>query len=252
MTMIKLSNLHKSFGDKVILKGIDIEVETGETVAIIGPSGSGKSTTLRCINQLESADRGRLTIGEREYDLEKLTPADLKEIRSTTAMVFQNFSLYENKTAIWNIMLPLIKAKKYTKEEARKTALEQLDQVGLLPWKDHYPAQLSGGQAQRVGIARALALKPEVILFDEPTSALDPEMVQGVLQIIREVSKERITSIIVTHELEFALDVADHVIFMEDGYVVEKGRSRDVLKNPQNPRTAQFLGHFADKLEYVI
>ncbi|MCR4692201.1 MAG: amino acid ABC transporter ATP-binding protein [Lachnospiraceae bacterium] len=250
--MIRLCNLHKSFGDKAILKGIDLEVESGETVAVIGPSGSGKSTTLRCINQLEQAQKGKLTIGNREYDLEKITPADLKEIRSSTAMVFQNFSLYENKTALWNIMLPLIKAKKYSKEDARKTALEHLEKVGLLPWKDHYPSQLSGGQAQRVGIARALALKPEVILFDEPTSALDPEMVQGVLGLIREISKERITSIIVTHELEFALDVADHVVFMEDGCVVEKGEAREVLKNPQNERTAKFLGHFADKLEYVI
>lgn len=250
--MVKLSNLHKSFDGKAILKGIDLEVETGETVAIIGPSGSGKSTTLRCINQLEKADNGKLTLGNREYDLNKLTNVELREIRSSTAMVFQNFSLYENKTALWNIMLPLIKAKNYSKEEAKRTALDHLDQVGLLPWKDHYPAQLSGGQSQRVGIARALALKPEVILFDEPTSALDPEMVQGILQIIREISKERITSIIVTHELEFALDVADHVVFMEDGVVVEKGRAKEILRNPKNPRTIQFLGHFADKLEYVI
>lgn len=167
-------------------------------------------------------------------------------------MVFQNFSLYENKTALWNIMLPLIKVKKYSKADAEEIAKKQLEQVELLPWKDHYPAQLSGGQAQRVGIARALALKPEVILFDEPTSALDPEMVKGVLNIIREISKERITSIIVTHELEFALDVADHAVFMEGGKVVEKGTAEEVLKYPKNERTIQFLGHFADKMEYEI
>ena len=250
--MIKLENLYKSFGEKVILKGIDIEVNTGETVAILGPSGSGKSTTLRCINQLERADSGFLTIGENRYDLSKLTSDELKQIHSSTAMVFQNFSLFENKTALDNIMLPLIKAKKYSKKEAYDTAISYLEKVGLLPWKDHYPAQLSGGQAQRVGIARALALKPEVILFDEPTSALDPEMVQGVLQIIKEISNERITSIIVTHELEFAYDVADHVVFMEDGVVLERGKTKEVFSNPQNPRTLKFIGNFSDRIEYVI
>ena len=250
--MIKLENLYKSFGEKVILKGIDIEVNTGETVAILGPSGSGKSTTLRCINQLERADSGFLTIGENRYDLSKLTSDELKQIHSSTAMVFQNFSLFENKTALDNIMLPLIKAKKYSKKEAYDTAISYLEKVGLIPWKDHYPAQLSGGQAQRVGIARALALKPEVILFDEPTSALDPEMVQGVLQIIKEISNERITSIIVTHELEFAYDVADHVVFMEDGVVLERGKTKEVFSNPQNPRTLKFIGNFSDRIEYVI
>jgi ABC-type polar amino acid transport system ATPase subunit len=250
--MIKLNNLHKSFGDKVILNGIDIEVVTGETVVIIGPSGSGKSTTLRCINFLEKPDDGGLTIGNKSYDLKHISSKEVHEIQTSTAMVFQNFSLYENKTALWNIMLPLIKVKKYSKKEAEDIALKHLEQVELLDWKDHYPSQLSGGQQQRVGIARALALKPEVILFDEPTSALDPEMVQGVLKIIKEVSKERITSIIVTHELEFALDVADRVIFMEGGSIVEQGAARDVLKAPKNERTIQFLGHFADRMEYVI
>ncbi|NEX02575.1 amino acid ABC transporter ATP-binding protein, PAAT family (TC 3.A.1.3.-) [Pseudobutyrivibrio sp. NOR37] len=250
--MIKIQNLQKSFGDKVILKNIDLDVAEGETVAIIGPSGSGKSTTLRCINLLERPDQGELTIGKNTYDFNKLTKHQITEIRRTTAMVFQNFSLYENKTALQNITLPLIKAKGYGKHEAEKTALEYLDKVGLKDWKDHYPAQLSGGQQQRVGIARALALKPEVILFDEPTSALDPERVQGVLEIIKEISKERITSVIVTHELEFALDVADKVVFIADGEVVEKGTAKEVLKSPKDERTIKFLGHFADKLEYVI
>ena len=250
--MIKIRNLQKSFGDKVILKNIDLDVAEGETVAIIGPSGSGKSTTLRCINLLERPDQGELTIGKNTYDFNKLTKHQITEIRRTTAMVFQNFSLYENKTALQNITLPLIKAKGYEKHEAEKTALEYLDKVGLKDWKDHYPAQLSGGQQQRVGIARALALKPEVILFDEPTSALDPERVQGVLEIIKEISEERITSVIVTHELEFALDVADKVVFIADGEVVEKGTAKEVLKSPKDERTIKFLGHFADKLEYVI
>ena len=250
--MIKIRNLQKTFGDKVILKNIDLDVAEGETVAIIGPSGSGKSTTLRCINLLEIPDKGELTIGKNQYDFTHLTKSEITEIRRTTAMVFQNFSLYENKTALENITLPLIKAKKYSKADAEKSALEHLDKVGLLEWRNHYPSQLSGGQQQRVGIARALALKPEVILFDEPTSALDPERVQGVLEIIKEISKERITSVIVTHELEFALDVADKVVFIADGEIVEQGTAKEVLKSPKDERTIKFLGHFADKLEYVI
>lgn len=250
--MIKIRNLQKSFGDKVILKNIDLDVAEGETVAIIGPSGSGKSTTLRCINLLERPDKGELTIGKNTYDFNNLTKHEITQIRRTTAMVFQNFSLYENKTALENITLPLIKAKGYNKKDAEAEAILQLEKVGLAEWKNHYPCQLSGGQQQRVGIARALALKPEVILFDEPTSALDPERVQGVLEIIKEISEERITSVIVTHELEFALDVADKVVFIADGEVVEKGTAREVLKNPKDERTIKFLGHFADKLEYVI
>lgn len=251
--MIKLQGLHKSYGAKTILSGIDLEVNKGETVAIIGPSGAGKSTALRCINLLETPDKGTLTIGEKSYDLAKLTNKEILEIRQSTAMVFQNFSLFENKTALQNITLPLIKAKKINKYEAEKIAIENLAQVGLLEWKDHYPSQLSGGQQQRVGIARALALKPEVILFDEPTSALDPEKVQDVLEIIKRISKEQhITSVIVTHELEFALDVADKIVFLADGRVVEEGTAKEVLKNPKDDRTIKFLGHFADKLEYVI
>ena len=251
--MIKLQGLYKSYGAKNILNGIDIEVNKGETVAIIGPSGAGKSTALRCINLLETPDKGTLTIGEKSYDLAKLTSKEILEIRQSTAMVFQNFSLFENKTALQNITLPLIKAKKINKYEAEKIAIENLAQVGLLEWKDHYPSQLSGGQQQRVGIARALALKPEVILFDEPTSALDPEKVQDVLEIIKRISKEQhITSVIVTHELEFALDVADKIMFLADGRVVEEGTAKEVLKNPKDDRTIKFLGHFADKLEYVI
>ncbi|MBQ4220233.1 MAG: amino acid ABC transporter ATP-binding protein [Butyrivibrio sp.] len=251
--MIKLQGLYKSYGAKNILNGIDIEVNKGETVAIIGPSGAGKSTALRCINILERPDKGTLTIGEKSYDLAKLTSKEILEIRQSTAMVFQNFSLFENKTALQNITLPLIKAKKINKDEAEKIAIENLAQVGLLDWKDHYPSQLSGGQQQRVGIARALALNPEVILFDEPTSALDPEKVQDVLEIIKRISKEQhITSVIVTHELEFALDVADKIMFLADGKVVEEGTAKEVLKNPKDERTVKFLGHFADKLEYVI
>lgn len=250
--MVKIRNLYKSFGDKTILENISFDVNEGETVAIIGPSGSGKSTTLRCINLLETPDKGQLTLAGKTYDFSSLSKKDILEIRKSTAMVFQNFSLYENKTAIENITLPLIKGKSYSKKDAEDEALKQLENVGLLEWKNHYPCQLSGGQQQRVGIARALALKPEVILFDEPTSALDPERVQGVLNIIKEISEERITSIIVTHELEFALEVADRVIFIADGTVIEQGTAKEVLKNPKDERAIKFLGHFADKLEYVI
>lgn len=250
--MIKIRNLYKSFGNRTILDNISFDVNEGETVAIIGPSGSGKSTTLRCINLLEKPDKGELILDGKKYDFSTLSKSDITEIRKSTAMVFQNFSLYENKKAIENITLPLIKGKGYSKADAEAEALKQLENVGLLEWKNHYPSQLSGGQQQRVGIARALALKPKVILFDEPTSALDPERVQGVLNIIKEISEDRITSIIVTHELEFALDVADRVILIADGTIVEEGTAKEVLKNPKDERAIKFLGHFADKLEYVI
>ncbi len=250
--MIRVRGLKKSFGEKQILKGINLEVPTGETIVIIGPSGSGKSTVLRCINRLEHPEEGKLLIGAREYDLAHATKKEILSIRKQMAMVFQNFSLFENKTALDNIKLPLVKAKGYSDKEATKIALSYLDEVGLTEWKNHYPIQLSGGQAQRIGIARALALKPEVILFDEPTSALDPERVQGVLELIKKVSAERITSVIVTHELKFALEVADNVIFMEDGVIVERGDAKEVLLNPKEERTVRFLGHFADKMEYVI
>lgn len=242
--MIRLENIHKSYGEKKILDGIDIEVNTGETVAIIGPSGSGKSTTLRCINLLERPDKGFLTIDDRKYDLEKITAKEITQIRRSTAMVFQNFSLFENKTALQNITLPLIKGRKVLRKDAEETALGLLEKVGLTEWKDYYPSQLSGGQQQRIGIARALALKPSVILFDEPTSALDPEMVSGILRLIKDISGEKITSIIVTHELSFALDVADRVIFMEGGHIVEQGSASKVLQYPDEPRTKRFLGSF--------
>lgn len=250
--MIKLENLHKSFGDKKILDGIDITVTTGETVAVIGPSGSGKSTTLRCINLLETPDKGILTINDKRYNLEKLTKKEITEIRRSTAMVFQNFSLFENKTALENIVLPLVKSKKISRKDATEAAMELLEKVGLSEWKNHYPSQLSGGQQQRIGIARALALKPSVILFDEPTSALDPEMVKGVLGIIKEISKERVTSIIVTHELSFALEVADRVVFMEGGYIIEEDDAETVLIHPKEQRTKEFLGDFFVGDDYVI
>ncbi len=244
--MIKIEGLHKSFGELDVLKGIDLEVAEGETVAIIGPSGSGKSTLLRCIDLLEVPQKGKVQIGSHSYDSEHLNKKKYLEIRRATAMVFQTYCLFENKTALKNITLPLIKVKKMPRQEAEKIAEELLDRVGLADRKDHYPSQLSGGQQQRVGIARALALKPDAILFDEPTSSLDPELVQGVLDVIKQVSREKITTLIVTHEMAFARDVADRVIFMDGGRIVEQGDARQVISNPKEERTKQFLTRFMD------
>lgn len=242
--MIKIEGLHKSFGELDVLKGIDLEVAEGETVAIIGPSGSGKSTLLRCLDLLEVPQKGKVQIGSHHYDSEHLNKKKFLEIRRATAMVFQTYCLFENKTALKNITLPLIKVKKMPHAEAEKIAEELLERVGLADRKDHYPSQLSGGQQQRVGIARALALKPDVILFDEPTSSLDPELVQGVLDVIKQVSEEKITTLIVTHEMAFARDVADRVIFMDGGRIVEQGDARQVITNPKEERTKQFLTRF--------
>ena len=242
--MIKVEGIQKSFGGLQVLKGIDMEVQDGETLAIIGPSGSGKSTLLRCLNLLETPQAGRVTIGNHHYDSASINKKVRLEIRRVTAMVFQNYCLYENMTALRNITLPLIKVKKMHRAKAEQIAEELLDRVGLLDRKDHYPAQLSGGQQQRVGIARALALRPEVILFDEPTSALDPELVQGVLDVIRQIAEEQITTIIVTHEMAFARDVANHVIFMDEGRIVEQGKAWQVITHPREERTKQFLQRF--------
>lgn len=242
--MIKVEGMYKSFGDLEVLKGIDLEVSEGETVAIIGPSGSGKSTLLRCLNLLETPQKGKVTIGNHFYDGEKLNKKTFLEIRRATAMVFQNYCLFENMTALKNITMPLMKVKKMSRAEAEKKAEILLERVGLLDRKDYYPSQLSGGQQQRVGIARALALNPDVILFDEPTSALDPELVQEVLDVIKGISEEKITTLVVTHEMAFARDVSDRVIFMADGEIVEQGDAVQVITDPKEQRTRQFLQRF--------
>ena len=242
--MIKIENLHKSFDDVDVLKGVSLEVGEGETLAIIGPSGSGKSTLLRCINLLELPEKGIVTIGNTSYDSEHLTKSACLQARRSTSMVFQSYCLFENKTAIQNITLPLTKVKRISDKEAAAIAMDLLEQVGLADRKDAYPSQLSGGQQQRIGIARALALKPEVILFDEPTSALDPEAVQGVLGVIKQVAGKKVTTIIVTHEMAFARDVADRVIFMDGGEVVEEGPAYELITNPAETRTRQFLARF--------
>lgn len=239
--MIEVRNLKKKFGDKEILKGIDLTVKTGETVAILGPSGSGKTTLLRCLNFLEQADSGTLKIDDDFVDFEKATKEDILRIRRKTSMVFQQYNLLANMTALENIMEGLITPRNMDKDEARALATSLMEDVGLKGFEDYYPSQLSGGQQQRVGIARALAINPEVILFDEPTSALDPELVGEILELIQKVAEQGVTMVIVTHEIAFAYEVADKVIFMEEGYIVEQGPPKEVIGNPKEARTKEFL-----------
>ena len=235
---VKVTNLQKSFKDLQVLKKIDIEVQEGEVVCVIGPSGSGKSTFLRCLNKLEEPTGGTVIIDGYNITDKK---TDINKVRENIGMVFQQFNLFPNMTVKKNIMLAPIECKKMNKEQAEKTAIELLQKVGLSDKADVYPIQLSGGQQQRVAIARALAMNPDIMLFDEPTSALDPEMVGEVLNVIRELAKQGMTMIIVTHEMGFAREVANRVIFMDEGYIVEEGDPKDVFGNPQNERTKLFL-----------
>jgi L-cystine transport system ATP-binding protein len=250
--MIHLSNITKSFGRHQVLKGIDLTVNKGEVVAILGPSGSGKTTLLRCVNYLEKPNDGVIKIGSFELDCKKASKREIHELRKRTAMVFQQYNLFRHKTALENVMEGLLVVKKLPKEEARERSIELLEKVGLGSKLDAYPAQLSGGQQQRVGIARALALNPEVILFDEPTSALDPELVGEVLSVIRKIAKEGITMIIVTHEMTFAQDVASHVVFMDEGIIVEEGNPSELFNRPKEERTKQFLRRIRPELSYSI
>ncbi len=239
--MIEIKNVSKSFGDLQVLKDVSLTVNKGEVVVILGQSGSGKTTLLRSINFLEKADSGKLIIDGAETDLKKAKKKEILEVRRRTSFVFQNYSLFANKTALQNVTEGLIVARKMPKDEAVKKATEALDWVGLSDKHNSYPSQLSGGQQQRVGIARAVVLNPDVILFDEPTSALDPELVGETLEVIKKVAGCGITMIIVTHEMSFAKDVADKVVFMADGYVVEEGPPDVIFTNPKNEKTRQFL-----------
>lgn len=239
--MIKVNDLHKSYKELEILKGISFTVEKGETVAIIGPSGSGKTTLLRCINFLERANQGTLEIGDRGVDVTKANKKEILTLRRRTGMVFQHFNLFINKTALQNVMEGLVVAQKMPKAQAEEIARELLQKVGLEGREDHYPCQLSGGQQQRVGIVRALALNPDVLLFDEPTSAMDPALVGETLKIIKDIALSGATSIIVTHEIQFAYDVADKIIFMADGVIVEQGTPREVLEETTNEQIRRFL-----------
>ncbi|QJD87680.1 amino acid ABC transporter ATP-binding protein [Cohnella herbarum] len=250
--MIKLKRISKSFGRNEVLKGIDLTVDKGEVVAILGPSGSGKTTLLRCINYLEKPSDGEISIDEFTVNCRKPVKKDIHTLRRKTAMVFQQYNLFRHKTAIENVMEGLVIVKKLPKAEARKISVELLEKVGLGNKLDAYPSQLSGGQQQRVGIARALALNPEVILFDEPTSALDPELVGEVLAVIRKIAKEGITMIIVTHEMGFAQEVANHVVFMDGGVIVEEGPPKVIFQSPKEERTKQFLARITPESAYSI
>lgn len=240
--MIEVKNWKKSFGSNQVIKGVDYRVETGDVVAIIGASGSGKSTFLRTLNFLEKAEEGILMLDDITLDMSgKISKKDILNVRRNTAMVFQGFNLFSHRTALENVMEALIVVKKMNKDDAKKIAKEEFARVGLQDRMNYYPHQLSGGQQQRVGIARALALNPRVILFDEPTSALDPEMVGEVLDVIRSISHQGTTLIIVTHEMAFARDVADRVVFFSDGVILEEGPAKEFFANPKHDRTRQFI-----------
>ena len=235
---IHVSGLRKSFNQLEVLKGISLDVGEGEVVVIIGPSGSGKSTFLRCLNRLEESTAGEIVIdGVRLTD----PKADINKIREHVGMVFQHFNLFANMNVLRNLMLAPVDLKKTSRQEARLRALSMLERVGLADKAEAFPRQLSGGQKQRVAIARALCMKPDIMLFDEPTSALDPEMVGEVLEVMRELAQDGMTMVIVTHEMGFAREVADRVIFMDDGQILEEGAPEDIFAHPQNPRTRDFL-----------
>lgn len=243
--MLTLKEIHKAFGAHEVLKGISCTIPTGSVTVIIGPSGSGKTTLLRGINFLEPADKGTIILDDLQVNVKTASPEEIHRLRKETAMVFQSYNLFANKTAVENITEGLLIVKKMDKQQALEKARYYLDKVGLADREKAYPSQLSGGQQQRIGIARALALDPRVILFDEPTSALDPELVGEVLDTMKKAAEEEHrTMLVVTHEMAFARDVADHVIFMEGGYIVEEGTPREVLYTPQEQRTQQFLARF--------
>ncbi|MBM7549980.1 MULTISPECIES: amino acid ABC transporter ATP-binding protein [Peptoniphilus] len=236
--MIKVENLTKSFGELEVLKGINQEIKDGEVVVVIGPSGSGKSTFLRCLNLLEEPTSGKIFVDDEEITSKDI---DINKVREEMGMVFQSFNLFNNLNIIDNITLAPTLVKKMGKEEAEKKAMELLERVGLPDKRDSYPKSLSGGQKQRIAIARALAMNPKVMLFDEPTSALDPEMVGEVLDIMKDLAKEGMTMVVVTHEMGFAREVGDRILFMDGGYIVEEGSPEEVFGNPKNERTQNFL-----------
>ena len=246
--MVRLENVHKSFGRLEVLKGIDVEVAAGEVCVVVGPSGSGKSTLLRCVNHLEKINAGRIWVDgeligyrQRGDKLHELRDKEVAAQRRAIGMVFQRFNLFPHMTALGNVVEAQVQVLRRSKDEARERAVFQLERVGLGDRMDHYPAQLSGGQQQRVAIARALAMDPELMLFDEPTSALDPELVGEVLAVMRDLAASGMTMIVVTHEIGFAREVADQVVFMAEGVVVERGTPDEVLSNPREPRTQDFL-----------
>ena len=239
--LLHVNDIHKSFGALEVLKGVDLTVDKGDVVAILGPSGSGKTTLLRCLNFLETADRGTLTFDGEEFRLGHVSRRDVARLRKKTAFVFQSYNLFLNKTALQNVTEGLTVARGVPRARAEQIGRGALEKVGLADRMDHYPSQLSGGQQQRVAIARAMAVDPEIIYFDEPTSALDPELTGEVLAVMRQLADEGMTMLVVTHELGFARTVSNRVVFMEDGLVVESGPSHELFQNPREERTRAFL-----------
>lgn len=250
--MISVSHLSKHFADNEVLKDINLNIKQGEIVAIIGPSGSGKSTLLRCLNLLEKPNAGIIRIDDVVLNSEHYSNKEEINLRKQSAMVFQHYNLFKNKTALENITYPLIIGQKMDKDKAKQQGLSLLERVDMLPYANQYPITLSGGQQQRVAIARALVVRPKVLLFDEPTSALDPERIQEVLQVMLQLAKKHITMIIVTHEMEFAKYVADRIIFMANGVIVEEGPAKSIIDNPKNEPTQRFLRQLTDKIEFEI
>ncbi|MDZ4064236.1 MAG: amino acid ABC transporter ATP-binding protein, partial [Coriobacteriia bacterium] len=236
--IVRIKNLQKSFGDNQVLRGVDMNVTKGEVVVILGPSGSGKSTLLRCVNRLEEPTGGEIWLEDIQVNAPK---TDINAVRERIGMVFQSFNLFPHLTAKGNVMLAQRRVLGRSKDEAERIALEQMELVGLGDRVDYYPAQLSGGQQQRVAIARALSMDPHVMLFDEVTSALDPELVRGVLDVMKELARAGLSMLVVTHEMGFARDVASRAVFMDDGVIVEEGTPSEVFDNPQNERTKDFL-----------
>ena len=247
--ILEAKGIKKSFGKAEILKGLDLSIDKGDVVAILGRSGSGKTTLLRCLDFLEKADEGKLIFDGVEYDLKTITKKQIRELRKKTGFVFQNYNLFSNMTALENVMEGLVTARKINKKEALETSLSMLEKVGMLEWKDHYPIQLSGGQQQRVAIARALATKPEVIYFDEPTSALDPELTGEVLTVMKKLAEDGMTMIVVTHEMGFARRVANRVVFMEEGRVLEEGDPETIFTSPKEKRTQEFISRITSVLD---
>ena len=239
--MLQIRNLRKSFGDLQVLKSIDLDVNKGDVVAILGPSGSGKTTMLRCLNFLEKPDGGTMLFDDQRVDLARVTHAEANALRRRTGFVFQSYNLFANKTALQNVTEGLIIARKMPRRRAEEIARAALVKVGMDDRADYYPSQLSGGQQQRAAIARALCMKPELLFFDEPTSALDPELTGEVLRVIRSLAEEKMTMVIVTHEMQFARMVADRVVFMDGGCIVEEGTPEQVIDAPQQERTRAFL-----------
>ncbi len=239
--MLEARGVRKRFDGREVLKGVDLSVEKGDVIAILGPSGSGKTTLLRCLNFLERADAGELVFDGARCDLHTATRAQIAQVRKKTAFVFQNYNLFLNKTVLQNVTLGLTVAAKMKKDEARARAVEALSKVGMADRLDSYPSQLSGGQQQRVAIARGLAQDPEIIYFDEPTSALDPELIGEVLAVMRRLADEGMTMLVVTHEMDFARSVSNHVLFMDGGGVIESAPSRDFFEHPEQERSREFI-----------